>query len=223
MSLPTMNLTSEQERIYEWLHEELDLPVFAEAYVGAIHLLNAKSPGYINLVAHVGRDIMNTLARTIGGTRSGRADHQQLVDDIKEVWRDDWGGPGFTSSEDGFGEHDDLGGHLVTYEACARVKKLVEGHEDASERSNIANYLFFQTFLDYDDIDRIPKNLVDEWKEARRWFQEHTHCRKGCFSEDDQREIEKHFQTLHSSLYVAASSAFERLKGIDDILEETNR
>ncbi len=122
----------------------------------------------------------------------------------------------------GSGEHDNLEGHVVTYEACSKVKKLLEEHAEGSKRDNAANYLFFRTFLDYEYIDMIPKNLAKDWKEAKSWFQAHTHCRRGCFSEDEQHQIEKHFQTLHSALYVAAST-FERLKEVNDILEETNR
>ncbi|MDE2817460.1 MAG: hypothetical protein OXM03_10530 [Chloroflexota bacterium] len=221
--MPTTNLTSQQKRVYDWLHEERDLPVFAEAYVAAVHLLNVKTPGYITLVAHVGRDFANVLARTVSGTDGGRVQYVQLTESIKSEWKDEWRGRGITSSEGGFGEGDHSEGHLVTYEACAKVRELLEEHEAGTERSNLANDLVFSTFLDYDDIDRIPKNLVDEWKIARRWFLAHAHCREGCFSVDEQREIEQHFQTLHSMLYVAASSAYERLKGIDDILEETNK
>ncbi len=149
--------------------------------------------------------------------------YQQLADAIKSEWKDEWGGRGITSAVGDMGGRDDREGHWVTYEACQTVKNLLADHETGTERSNLADYLFFRTFLGYNDIDSIPKYLVDEWKQARKWFQAHVHCRKGCFSESDQREIEKHFQTLDSMLYVAASSAFERLKGIDDILEETNR
>ena len=197
--------------------------MFAEAYEAAIHLLNAKSPGYITFVSHVGRDFTNILAGTVAGTDGGRVQYKQLADAIKSEWKDEWRGRGITSIEDAIGESDDPGGHLVTYEACAKVSKLLVEHEDGTERNNRADYLFFRTFLDYNDIDSIPGYLVEDWKQARKWFQAHVHCRKGCFSESEQREIEKHFQTLDSMLYVAASSAFERLKGIDDILEETNR
>ena len=215
--MPTTNLTIQQKRVYDWLHEELNLPVFAEAYETAVHLLNAKTPGYITLVAHVGRDFTTSLARTYAGTRSRRVEYAPLVEEIKGEWRNEWTGHGLMSDEDA------LGGHLVTFKACQKVRKLLAEHEAGSDRSNALDFLFFSTFLDYGDIARIPRNLVGEWKQARKWFQAHAHCQKSCFSEDEQRQIKKHFQTLDSTLYVAASSAFERLKGIDDILEETNR
>ena len=40
--------------------------------------------------------------------------------------------------------------------------------------------------------------------------------------EDVPSEVERHFRALDGLLYVAASSEFERLRGIDEILEETN-
>ena len=216
------DLTREQQVVFNWINEELDLPVFAEAYGTAIHSLNAKTPGYITIVAHVGRDIANFLARTVAGTAGGRVQYEQLTEAVKKKWKDEWGGLGIDSREVEIGESDDAGGHLVTFEACAKVIELLVEHDAGAERNDLNSYLFFRTFLDYDDIDRIPGNLIDEWKEARSWFVKCAHCRKRPFSIDEQLKTENHFQTLQSMLYAAASSAYERIKGMNEILEDTN-
>ena len=52
-----MALNSEQQRVYEWLNDDLNLPVFADAYKGAAILINQKPPGYISFIAHAGRDL----------------------------------------------------------------------------------------------------------------------------------------------------------------------
>ena len=82
--------------------------------------------------------------------------------------------------------------------------------------------LFFSTFLDYSDKDRIPKNFLSDWKAAKKWFLKHAHLRDNEFFIDASSEVVRHFKMLDELLYVAASSEFERIKGIHDILEETN-
>ena len=216
------NLTGEQQVVLNWINEELALPVFAEAYGMAIYSLNAKTPGYITIIAHVGRDFANFLARTVAGTDGGRVQYEQLTEAVKRKWKDEWGGRGINSRNGDFGESNDTGGHLVTIEACAKVRELLVEHDAGAERNDLNNYLFFRTFLDYDDIDRIPGNLLDEWKEARSWFVKFAHCRKRPFSVDERLMTEKHFQTLQLMLYAAASSAYERIKGMNEVLEDTN-
>ena len=117
---------------------------------------------------------------------------------------------------------EDPGGHLVTNEACERVKDLLAEDAAGTERDDFANFLFFKTFLAFEDIKDVPEGLLQDWKHARKWFQAYAHCRKGCFSEDDHSESEKNFRTLHSMLHLAASSELGRLRRVDAILEETN-
>ena len=215
-------LTNEQLLVINWINEELSLPVFAEAYRIAINSLNAKTPGYVTIIAHVGRDIANSLARTVAGTDGGRVQYEQLTKAIEKLWKDEWGVREDDSRLDDTEEWNDSEGHLVSFDACVMVKKLLAEHDAGRERNNLNNYLFFRTFLDYDDIERIPENLLDEWKEAREWFPSFAHCRERSFSVDERRKTEKHFQTLQSMLYAAASGAYERIKGLNEILESTN-
>lgn len=67
-----MTLSKEQQRVYDWLEQDLDLPVFAKAYKGAISFLQQKPDGYVTFVSHVGRELMNRLASTSAGIESGR-------------------------------------------------------------------------------------------------------------------------------------------------------
>ena len=50
----------------------------------------------------------------------------------------------------------------------------------------------------------------------------HAHLRDSAFEMDASTEVEKHFQTLDDLLYNAASSELDRIRSIDEILEETN-
>ena len=100
-----VTLSTEQQTVFDWLNDELQLPVFAEAYKGALELLEKKSPGYITFVSHAGRDLMNGLAR-LG---SGR-EQVQYVNRLDEL-QDDWEGE---SRAGGFNEIDDAeNGHFI--------------------------------------------------------------------------------------------------------------
>ena len=217
-----MTLKPEQQRVYDWLDSKVEwkggqgLPVFAEVYKGALHLLETKSPGYITFVAHAGRDLMNILSRTVAGIERPQVQYHQRLDRLQLVWKEEWGGQGLSTHDNGGN------GHLIPYNICNIVKELVDGHKAVRETSNQIDVLFFTNFLDYDFYEQIPKNFLDEWEKAREWFVGYAHLRAPRFSEDVPSKVERHFETLDSLLRVAASSEFERLRSIDEILEETN-
>lgn len=208
--------TTEQQRVFDWLNDKLGLPVFAEAYKGALRMLHERSPGYITFVSHAGRDLMNMLAKTVSGIEGDRVQYQEHLDGLQNEWKKEWG-------EEGLNQLDTAkNGHLISYDTCQKINNLVNDHKDGRLRSSDADGLFFSTFLAYEDREKIPLNFLRDWKSAKRWFLGHAHLRKNSFADDVRSEVEKHFSTLDSLLYVAASSEFERIKGIDEILEETN-
>ena len=209
-------LNDKQQHVFDWLNDKRQLPVFAEVYKGALQLLNEQSPGYITFVAHAGRDLMNALARTVSGVKSKRVEYQQLVDNLQNNWNDEWGARGFNKMDNA------KDGHLIPYKSCQKVQLLIEKHKRGRLRASEADELFFTTFLDYKDRERIPKNFLDDWRAAKEWFLAHTHLGGNDYSGDVKSEIERHFKILDELLYVAASSEYERIKGIHAILEETN-
>ena len=83
--------------------------------------------------------------------------------------------------------------------------------------------LFFSTFLDYSDKDKIPGNFLSEWKAAKDWFLGHAHLREKPFRPETDDDLEKHFKCLDGYLYIAASSQYERLKVLNEILDATNQ
>ena len=107
-------------------------------------------------------------------------------------------------------------------EIWEKINKLIDEHKAGRLRVSEADSLFFTTFLDYPDRERIPENFLREWKATRDWFVAHAHLRQGEFEMEASSEVERHFRTLDNLLYVAASSEFERIRGIYEILEETN-
>ncbi len=212
-------LTSNQQTIYDWLNDNLQLPLFAKAYKGAVDLLNRKSSGYITLVSHVGRDLMTILVKVVVNREidKGWVDYKELVADFKDEWEDEWGEEGFHSDDDAPKEH------LIPTEICKKVKDLIDEHKKGNLRDATINSLFFSDFLGYKDGVKIGKNFFQEWQKARRWFNEHAHLQKGDFSEIEVSEVKKHFQILEQFLYDAATSEFGRMRSINEILDEANR
>ena len=211
-----MHLTEQQQRVFDWLNSDLELPVFASVYSSAVTLMNTKPLGYITLVSHVGRDIMNGLGPRVVGVRGRQVQYKQLVDNIADEWLDEWGGQGFEANESGGNE---VSLPLVVGK---KIQILVDEHRVGRSRSNDASAIFFNRFLGYDGIQEIPKHFLEEWKSAREFFLDHTHLRTGDFSPETDSEISKHFDTLDGLLYVAASKEYERMVRINELLEDAN-
>ena len=140
-----MALNKDQERVYEWLNDDLRLPVFAEAYRGAVCLLSQESAGHISFVAHAGRELMNQLALTYNGVRSKQVQYQNRIDKLQNMWKVEWGLTGGLSTDV------TTNGHLIPIKVCQEISSLIEDHKSGRERSSQADALFFSTFLRYSD------------------------------------------------------------------------
>ena len=89
-------------------------------------------------------------------------------------------------------------------------------------RANQAETIFFGELLDYESLERVPPNFLEEWKRIKNGFLKFAHIRESDYDDAVASDIENCFQTLDGLLYVAASTELERLRGLHDILEETN-
>ena len=210
-------LTERQQTVFDWLNDNLELPVYAEAYKGALDILNNKSRGYITFVSHAGRDLMNGLVSAVKSIGRQQVQYVQLVEDFKSDWRNEWGGEGVDTIEDN-GED----GHLIPNETCKKIKKLVDEHTIGRLRSEDIDSSFFTTFLGYRDKGSIPDDLSQEWRRARRWFVQHAHLREGEFEIQAPGEVERHFQNLDNFLFAAAGSELQQLRSLHEILEEAH-
>ena len=210
----SVTLSTEQQTVFNWLNDELQLPVYAEAYKGALELLDKKPPGHITFVSHAGRDLMNGLARL--RIEREQVQYANRLDELQNHWEDEWGTSGVNeidNAEDG---------HVIPYEVCEQIQDLIDEHKAGRLRPSEAAILFFSDFLDYTYAEEIPRNLLTEWLNTREWFMGHAHLRYSEFGMDASTEVERHFQTLDDLLYSAASSEFEQLGSLHEILEETN-
>ena len=210
-------LNTRQKRVFEWLNDDLSLPVFAEAYKGAAILITQRQAGYVSFVAHAGRDLMNRLAPTVADIKSAQVQYQQHIDKLKDHWREEWR----CSNE--FSPEVAEKGHLIPVGICQKISNLIDEHQSGRMRSAEADGLFFSTFLDYSDKDKIPSNFLSEWKDAKQWFHCHTHLREKPFREETENNMVKHFNCLDGYLYIAASSQYDRLKDLNEILDATNK
>lgn len=212
-----MTLNQEQQRVYEWLNDDLSLSVFADAYKGAAIFISQKPVGYISFVAHAGRDLMNGLASAVTGIKSGRVQYEKHIDQLQDNWQNEW------RLSDNLSPDVIEKGHRIPIQVCQKIATLIDEHNAGRERSAEKVGLFFSTFLEYSDKDKIPGTFLSEWKAAKEWFLRHAHLRETPFRADTESDLLKHFNCLDSYLFIAASSQFERLKTLNEILDTTNQ
>ena len=208
-------LSERQLAIVEWLKLKLQLPVYAEAFEGAIYLLKQRSPGCVSFVSHTGRDIMNLLARTVVGITSSRTPYFDMVNELQKYWKDEWRGQGLVLPPK------DDEGHLIPYHICEMINSLIKAHQEGNIRSHRADELYFNIFLGYPEKDRIPS--LRQWKEIKKFFEKHNHLREGTYSADDVSKLEDCFNVLEEFLHIAAISEYSRMRTLDEILEQTNK
>ena len=211
-------LTERQQTVFDWINDNLERPVYAEAYKGALEQLSKKSSGYITFVSHAGRDLMNGLASAAIGIPGAPVQYVNLVNNFQDDWKDEWGGEGYNTTED-----NDENEHLIPNEVCEKIKKLVDKHKEGRRIAEEKNTSFFINFLDYPNEESIPENLSQEWRKAKQWFNGHVHLREEEFESQAPGEVELHFHNFDNLLYAAAETDIEQLRSIHEILDAANR
>ena len=208
-----MEFSETQQRIYDWL-VKLQLPVYAEAYKGAVRLLQEKSSGYGTFVSHTGRDIMNFLARTVAGIRSGRVQYEQIVDNLEKKWSDE-GDSEVPNSVQRVGHKYFISNDLYKY-----IKDLIEQHKEGRRRSHESGELFLDMFLGTPERDKDA--IRRKWKDINSFFVKCAHLREEDFAGEVLAKIADNFRALEELLHTAAELEYSRIRTLDKILEETN-
>ena len=210
------NLTNQQKTIYKWILDEQQLPAFANLYKGAIFLLEQKPPGHVTFVAHAGREIVNRLASEINRSKHPpRVDYVDALNEIEKRWENQWGAPALNS--------DSPSHQTIPREVCEMLQSLINEHRKGHTTVTERDLLALSTFLRYEDEELIPANFIQEWKEARKWFQGHAHVPRDKIPSSAEIElVAKHFQTLETYLSISAESQYKRIGEIDALLQETN-
>lgn len=206
--------------IVDWIDNKLELPVFASAYKGAHVFMTEKPPGYISFVCHAGRDLMNLLANVYLKEEAARVRYFELVNDIEDLWKDDWGRTQAANLNDqSIPLETD---RLVPITLCVGVGTLVSEHRSGKKRNENSDIRFFTAFLNYKHRNLIPHDMFQEWSKARKWFVAHAHLGDRTFDLSTEKELAHHFQTLERALHAAATSTSKSLINLNEILEETN-
>ena len=211
-----VTLSDEQKVVFNWLHDELQLPVYAGVYKGACDLLNRKPPGYIVFVCHAGRELMNGLVPTVTGKDRLTAQYKNFFDGLEKHWKDEWGAVGLNNRDN------ITNGHLIPHKICKKIKDMIVKHKAARLRPREVASLFCTTFLGYNDNRKIPSDFIRKWLATRDGFFDFAHLGNEEFPKDPSVEVIQQFQTLDDLLHLAATSAFGRMRIINEILEEAN-
>ena len=224
-----MKREEKEKIIFNWLQNDPRLSIYAEIYKGAVVLLDNKIPGYINFVAHAGRELMNGLPQTVKGIKRQQVQYKYLVKNIEKQWDCNWKSkskkiPSKSDFDEGKIIRDDSdNGHFIPNDLCDQITNLVEEHREGCTRSKESDELFFTTFLDYKDKKNISKEFLEEWNKAKKYFLKRTHLREKAFDRSVSFEIKKHFEILNEFLYIAANGEYKRkMEEINEILEATN-
>ena len=160
---------------------------------------------------------MNGLVRAFRGDTRYQTQYVNRLEKIVPMWESQWGAP------KGFSDTEQPSHHELPYQLCVELKSLVDDHKQGRIRNEGTNELFFSTFLNYRDKDDIPNYYIDDWKGARETFLHYAHIQDQDISEEAQAKIKTSFQHLVRLLDKAATgNQYDRIRGFDEILEETN-
>jgi hypothetical protein len=212
--------TTERQKIHDWIAKELELPIFADAYRGAVDCLYSGSPGYVTFVCHTCRDIMNIMAREYSGGTAGRVDYNHHATAISAHWSKQSTGiipiTGLTDAA----VPDQV---PISRKAFNAVGGFVQAYQEGTLRAEDSGSSFFCTFFDSSDRQSISEIKLNEWKETLKWFKAHAHLRKSPFSSDIAAECQRRFLILEGLLLTAADSVRDRLQSLNEILRQTNQ
>ena len=140
-----VTLSTVQQVVFNWLNDELELPVYANVYKGALNILSMDLPGCTKFVSHAGRELMNGLVRTVNGIKSDPVQYVNLVNKLQEDWKNQWG------TEELNTEESTENGHLIPREICGQIKIIISDYQHATHSGLV-------TLLD--EVKRVWR---DEW------------------------------------------------------------
>lgn len=206
-----------QQRIYDWIKDTLELPVYAEIFRGALVIKHQKLPGYTMFLAHAGREIINGLARTYMRHDRKQVQYKNEFEKISLRWKDIWGAPM------GLSESNEPEYHKIPNDICKMIKSLVDEHKEAKKRIAETSVTFFSAFLNYEGRENIPEDFLTQWEDARKWFTRYVHVNSRVETPELKAIITTQFDILVTFLSIAANSQqHNRVREINEILEQAN-
>ena len=216
--------TPERIQIRRWLTER-GAPSFAELYEGAVTLLHTKPPAYVRFVAHAVRDIINGLPAQITGSERRREQYESLVDNLMEAWDRERLPRSLTISAPQAEKVD--GEPLPGVRLSRRLTKLILRVFDEREQGKVRRennpYIFFEVCAPENRERRdLLRPLVAEWVVLHREFQQLTHESGDRDIVADSARLEAIFPRFENALQAFASSFYDSIRNLDEILDQAN-
>ncbi len=194
-----------------------DAKPLADAYEGAVHLLNEPGfPGRVHFIAHAVRDIADRLIFVLDPQLKGsRVQYDNELDKIVKDW------PKLEVFNDTF-VLDQPDSIEINYVVASRINSLVKAHLERRERPS--NYELLFRFLVRNEPSRgdVNKRLVSDFKKMRKWFMDLTHLRASGVLEIDERELQTQFNSFEGMLHSFVGDFFTGTSELDEILQQAN-
>lgn len=154
-------------------------------------------------MAHAGRQITKELGPTISGSQRDQVLYVYHANKLQNVWKDEWTGRGFRTPDDPAGDQ------TIPYDRCQVVRDLIEDHQRGHAGFNQPESIFFGELLDYDNLERVPLNFIQEWKTIKDGFLRCAHLRE---SDDDAAAAAPISKTFSDPQRVALRCSQQRIR-----------
>ena len=213
----TDELTDRQLTIFSWIREECQLPVIADAYAGAAICLKNKTPGFVTITAHAGREIVNRLAADFREEKSDFVQYRSIVERLSKAWKRGLELHASNVSSESAEIRES------TMRSLAIIEELIQAHDEGNARAEGREALFFTVFLNYESAGDIPPHHFGNFRTAKKWFDSYAHCRAGKFVDSIAEDADHHFAALENMLEAAARQQQERMSEIYGFLAEANQ
>ncbi len=204
-------LSEEQKTICEWM-VNIDQQAYADLFYAAAVLFNNRSRGYLSLVVHADREIMNGLTRSyaVEGSDNSYLEYAKKIEDIFKCCK-----------KNKIEKISEEGTFYMACDPCQKMNELLKEHSSVNTRKEKAEKIFLNNFLYYNINDIIPENILKILKELKKNFHKYAHL--GFIKEKEYKEKEKeivyYFNLFQNFLYNAARSEYKRLIKIDNIIK----
>ncbi|MEW6542562.1 MAG: hypothetical protein AB1411_03010 [Nitrospirota bacterium] len=204
-------------------------PSLGELYEGAVKMLFENTiPGRTRFIAHAVRDIRNRLPEVISGLKGGaRFEWKQHLDELTDAWQK----AGFSldsslpvtmtqsgTSSDSRSSNVTLPPHLFR-----RIAKMLEEYSRTREtRRSAAIRLFEGCAPENKQQKDALEPIVSQWMDITEWFVNTVHDSGQPDGDYDCAEFTRHFLLFEDTLIALLGQFFTTIKGLDEILEDTN-
>lgn len=203
-------------------------PPLGELYEGAVRLMSEdRVPGWTRFVAHAVREVGNRLPDVFAGPRSGGSlQYKNRLDKLTMEWRHaglpaDGSFPGAVLG--GSGQPPATPDVPVPRRVYMEVASLVRDHLAARERPvEVAARLFEAIAPENAALRDSLRPIIRQWVSVIDWFVGRAHDQSRTDGDVDEAEFRNKFELFEKTLVALVGRFFERVKDLDEVLEDAN-